>query len=337
MVVWEDGPSGGRRTSKDRRTMESGELRRASMPVITGGCVRPPPDGEEAGDALDASAYDAEIKNLQKTLKDLGIGRPSEGCGPDVRPKQRADYKTSAANRQSRSRSKTVDHSEDYVPDYLVSPYMRPKAKGHLRVKDDVEDTGIVSPRMGGSRRRQSDPGRLSGAALSSLQARYSGVSSDSSEDEEVASELRSPRARSPRRVFSSVPEDEAYPASVSPQAPGRGSPRRRLLQSRHAQSLCHPEESPRRMRRNRSNSLPLPDRTALGIGEAVGALVHLGADPGQHRQQMLKRSRCISIEESPLEAILEEAGGQRAIRRFSVPANIANAATRRLQLPKEC
>ena len=131
-----------------------------------------------------------------------------------------------------------------------------------------------------------------------------------------------------------------ATATAVSPcGAPGRSSPCRRLLQSRHVQSLSHPEESPRRTRRNRSNSLPLPDRTALAIGEAMGALV-IGSsvDPGQHRNQALKRSRCISIEESPLESILEEAGSQRAIRRFSVPANIANpTGTRRLRLPKEC
>lgn len=324
--------------------MESGDFRRASMPVITRDYIRSPPDGQDThdSDTCDITNYDTEIKNLQKTLKDLGIGRPTDGYGPDVRPKQRSasDFlnKTTAANRQSRARTRGTisageQHSEDYVPEYLVSPYLRHKTKGHLRVKDDVEDTGIVSPRMGGARRRQSDPGRLSASMLSNLQARSAVVpiSSDSSEDDETT-EIRSPRARSPRRIFSSVPEDECFP----PQATGRGSPRRRLLQSRHAQSVPHPEESPRRVRRNRSNSLPLPDRAALGIGEAVGALLHPGGDPNQYRQQMLKRSRCISIEESPLEDILEEAGNQRSVRRYSVPANLAKSHGTRLALPKE-
>ena len=322
------------------------------MPIITRGWVRSPPDGEESSCSLDSlddtasSVYDNEIKQLQETLKDLGIGRLSDDdLSPDARPKQRPGEfkpgKQTASARQSRSRTRTLDHanhSEDYVPEHLVSPYMRPKVKGlYVRVKDDVEDTGIVSPRIM-SRRRQSDPGRINVASLSLLQGRSSGLNSDSSEDDEAPQELRSPRARSPRRIFGAVPEDDYYVGSGSPHAPGWGSPRRRLLQTRHAQSVSHPEESPRRVRRKRSNSLPLPDRAALGVGEAIGAVAHLSPESAggnsQYRQQMLKRSRCISIEESPLEAIMEEAGGQKAARRFSVPTNMASTTASKRLLP---
>ena len=210
--------------------------------------------------------------------------------------------------------------------------------------------------------RRRSDPGRVSPALLMARQ-KYgmAGVGSgNSSEDEDRERDSRSPRSVSPRPFITGVPDAEPhYPTSnlhvEGRLSPGWASPRRRLSQPRHSACGAYGgigtvagHESPRlRARKSRSNSLPIavwPDKSALEIGEAIGALAMNTNDQGtnkksspvdtvppvvsQHSLHPLsaaQASRCVSIEEPPLEAILEETGSRaQSQRRFSVPHSIS-------------
>ncbi len=268
-----------------------------------------PPDGESTNDegiptsdSSDSGIYDKEIKALQRTLQYLGVDESKSGVvagatGHTGKPYNTRDIDDDEAD----------ELSDDFVPTHLVSV----SPARHLNLTS----------------RRRSDPGRLS-----LLHSRSPFGSSDSSEDDEMAE--RSPRARSPRRFFGVLPEDDCYPSSVglsveSRNIPGWASPRRRMYQTRHSQSISFPEDSPRRGRTRRSNSLPLPDRSVLAAGEAIGAIAtHLTEQHSltQGRQVQLKRNRCISIDEPALEAIMEEnmatalQKNQKSIRRYSMP-----------------
>ncbi len=245
----------------------------------------------------------------------------------------------------------------DYVPDHLVSPIFlqgRQKLKGPLQrvVHDDLVDMGVVTASKHPSivQRRQSDPGKISPALV---QARLKYASSGSVSLEE---DLRSrSRSQSPRRLIRSLPEEEETgPTSgfltEEKMSPSMGSsPRRKLMQHRHSTCAnCSPrtagDESPRRRARTmRSNSLPMPftlwpDRSALEVGEAVGALakpskqtdgksrtlqtVNLNAQrsvvPSGKRPVV---GRCLTVDETPLECILEESGSRsQFLRQHSAP-----------------
>ena len=120
------------------------------------------------------------------------------------------------------------------------------------------------------------------------------------------------------------------YPMGYHPDAqyPGWISPRRSRL-GRHASPIraTPGDESPRLGRSKRSMSLPLPDPTILEIGEAVGAIASISPEHGNTslKHAIGKRGRCMSIEESSLEAILEDGGMSpriNTVRRLSVPTH---------------
>ena len=227
-------------------------------------------------------AYTEEILGLQRTLRGLSVDSGTPQAAP-------------APDHAPDDDAESEELSDDFVPLHLVS----------------------VSPgrHSGFGCRRRSDPGRM---PLSMARSPFG--SSDSSEDDEYPE--RSPRARSPRRLYT---EDECYPSihvTLEGRLPqGFVSPRRRL----YPPGKPGYEEQPRRGRTMRSHSLPLPDRATIGVGEAIGAIAASGRNSpdtlSPHGRQA-KRGRCFSTEEPPLEAILEEAGAtkQLSLRRYSVP-----------------
>ena len=314
-------------------------------------------------------ARDKEIAELRKTLKNLSTSPKKT----DLIPPPRNTLSPNDALQRRRAASLQIEGriqhlgELDYVPEHLVSPFLhqdRHKLKGPLQrvVHDDLVDMGVVTAAKHPSlvNRRRSDPGRVSPALLQARQ-KYMGMalgSGNSSEDEDRE---RGPRSLSPRPFITGVPETEGhYPASnfhiEGRLSPGWASPRRRLSQPRHSACGAYGgigtvagHESPRlRARKSRSNSLPIavwPDKSALEIGEAIGALAMNTNDQGSnnkksspvdtvqpvvsqhtlHPLSAAQASRCVSIEEPPLEAILEETGSRvQSQRRFSVPHSIS-------------
>ena len=314
---------------------------------------------------------DKEITELRNTLKNLSMSPKKTDLIPPPRntlSPNDAIQRRRAASLQIEGRIQHLGEL-DYVPEHLVSPFLhqdRAKFKGPLQrvVHDDLVDMGVVSAGKHPSlvNRRRSDPGRVSPALLQARQ-KYMGVgleSGNSSEDEDRDRDRdsRSPRSLSPRPFITGVPETEAhYPTSSlhidGRLSPGWASPRRRLSQPRHSACGAYGgigtvagHESPRlRARKSRSNSLPIavwPDKSALEIGEAIGALamntngdkMNSPVDNAQpvgttahslHPSSAAQATRCVSIEEPPLEAILEETGSRaQSQRRFSVPHSIS-------------
>ncbi len=347
-------------TGKDNSTQQSGNRwGKTPSPTIT--------------TTEEIDTRDKEIAELRRTLKDLSTS-------PKKMPSRNMLSPGDALNirRRSLQMEGRLQHlgEHDYVPEHLVAP-IRPKIKGALQrvVNDDLVDMGTVTASKHPSlvKRRCSDPGRVSpGLLLARQRLQSSGSSSDDEEHE------RTPRSRSPRRLIGSLPEDECYPSSSlhveGRMSPGWASPRRRLVQHRHSACVAlNPlagDESPRiRARKSRSNSLPMahnlwPERSALEVGEAIGALATKGNNGNNEtpsstnsatslkdtnsqqasamhtqaaQQAAIRRTsanRCVSIEEPPLEAILEEAGSRaQYIRRYSMPnPAYARAATRALK-----
>ncbi len=347
-------------TGKDNSTQQSGKRWKTPSPTIT--------------TTEEIDTRDKEIAELRRTLKDLSTS-------PKKMPSRNTLSPGDAINirRRSLQMEGRLQHlgEHDYVPEHLVSP-IRPKIKGPLQrvVNDDLVDMGTVTASKHPSlvKRRCSDPGRVSpGLLLARQRLQSSGSSSD---DEELE---RSPRSRSPRRFIGSLPEDECYPSSSlhveGRMSPGWASPRRRLVQHRHSACVAYNplagDESPRiRAGKSRSNSLPMahnlwPERSALEVGEAIGALATKGSNGNSEtpsstnsatnpkdtnsqqasaamrtqaaQQAVIRRAsanRCVSIEEPPLEAILEEAGSRaQYIRRYSMPnPAYTRAATRALK-----
>ena len=315
---------------------------------------------------------DREIAELRNTLKNLSTSPKKT----DLIPPPRNTLSPNDAIQRRRAASLQIEGrilhlgELDYVPEHLVSPFLhqdRAKFKGPLQrvVHDDLVDMGVVTAGKHPSlvNRRRSDPGRVSPALLQA-RIKYMGVGSgNSSEDEDRDRDRdrdRSPRSLSPRPFITGVSDTEAhYPTSSlhidGRLSPGWSSPRRRLSQPRHSACGAYGgigtvagHESPRlRARKSRSNSLPIavwPDKSALEIGEAIGALAMNTNDQGVnkrnspvdnvqpvgtahalHPSSAAQTQRCVSIEEPPLEAILEETGSRaQSQRRFSVPHSIS-------------
>ena len=310
---------------------------------------------------------DREIAELRNTLKNLSTSPKT-----DLIPPPRNTLSPNDALQRRRAASLQIEGriqhlgELDYVPEHLVTPFLhqdRAKFKGPLQrvVHDDLVDMGVVAAAKHPSlvNRRRSDPGRVSPALLQARQ-KYMG-SGNSSEDEDK--EVKIPRSPSPRPMITGIHDtDTHYPASTlhveGRRSPGWASPRRRLSQPRHsACGLSYPgvipavvagHESPRlRARKSRSNSLPIavwPEKSALEVGEAIGALAVNTNDQGTNRgsspvdnsqpvgsqhtlhpSSAAQANRCLSIEEPPLEAILEETGSRaQSHRRFSVPHSVS-------------
>ncbi len=328
---------------------------------------------EDAGDEMETR--DREITELRNTLKNLSTS-PKQA---DLLPAPRNTLSPNDALQRRRAASLQIEGriphfgELDFVPEHLVSPLLhqdRAKFKGPLQrvVHDDMVDMGVVTAAKHPSlvNRRRSDPGRVSPALL---QARLKYMGSGNTSEEEDRE--KPARPLSPRPLITGVPDlDTHYPASglsvEGRRSPGWSSPRRRLSQPRHSAcaayggigSVVAGHESPRlRARKSRSNSLPIavwPEKSALEVGEAIGALAMNTNDPGANRsgspidtlqpvgggggggggggtQHTLHPSsaaqagRCLSIEEPPLEAILEETGSRaQSHRRFSVPHSVS-------------
>ena len=252
---------------------------------------------DEGIDTNSSGIYDKEIKALQQTLEELGVDDTSSSPPEDCLSQHESPQ-------IEKSDSLEDEIADDIVPMRLISlsPNRHPALTG----------------------RRRSDPGT---GRVNLYHTRNSPFGSSDSEDDDLPE--RSPRARSPRRFFAIVPEEGVEMEGAVLQG---YSPRRRIYhQSRHTHSsLTYPDESPTCMRRGRtkrSNSLPLPDLKAFGVGEAVGAVATFGNEsvPPSLRQQLVhKRGRRFSIDDHPLEAIMEESTELRRMRaqprRYSQP-----------------
>lgn len=314
-------------------------------------------EGDDNLDGIDKNkddeARDKEIAELKQTLQDITAQKRSHQQVRKGTPQRRR-----ATSLQMESGYHPVGE-QDYVPDHLVTPILhatRPKIKGiHKMVADDIVDKGkVVQCRSSNIvERRQSDPGNISYNLLSLRQRKRGSLSS--SDDEDYS---RSPGSVSPRRQLGSRgTEDECYPMSSfvpvdGKHSPGWASPHRRLYPQKHSTcgtySPVRGDESPQiRSRRPRANSLPLatfwPDVSSLEIGEALGALAidpskeefnrYLDSDITYSKNLVqisqvnaVKRlvNRCLSTDDQPLEAIMEEAGSRsHTARRFSVPQSL--------------
>ena len=304
----------------------------------------------------DVNVRDKEITELRNTLKGLSTSaaqNPAFAAQTSYLSPAGAVQRKRAVSLQIEGRIQHLGE-QDYVPEHLVSPILlqgRLKLKGPLQrvVHDDLVDMGVVTAAKHPSlvQRRQSDPGKINPAFMQARQ-KYLGSSRVSMDDD------LKPRSQSPRRLIDSLPEGKSYPGSNS-QVEGRlspslTSPRRKLLQHRRSTCVSYiptpavaGDESPRiRPRTTRSNSLPVgilwPDRSALEVGEAIGALavptkkVHdskrtlqpVSLNTPRTQLPSAKRpltSRCVSVDEGPLESILEESGSKaHFLRQYSVP-----------------
>ena len=316
------------------------------------------PRSSSSDPVKDNDVRDKEIAELRNTLKGLSTSAQHKSAVDEVQP---SFLSPGAAVQRKRAVSLQMEGriphlgEQDFVPEHLFSPILpqgRQKLKGPLErvVHDDLVDMGVVIAAKHPSlvQRRQSDPGKINPALMQARQKYISSASSSAEEDLKPR-----PRSQSPRRHIGSLPEGESLPSSYlqveGRLSPSLTSPRRKLLQHRHSTCANYlpttataGDESPRRKPRTvRSNSLTMaalwPDRSALEIGEAVGAL----ATPNKQvdmkrtlqpvnlntpRSQMpsTKRpltSRCVSVDEGPLESILEESGTRpQFLRQRSVP-----------------
>ena len=130
--------------------------------------------------------------------------------------------------------------------------------------------------------------------------------------------------SRTPPRVRGGSPHRMAYHQH---DYPGWISPRK--ARGRHASPIraTPGDESPLLGRSKRSMSLPLPDAALIEVGEAVGAIASVSPEhsAASLKPAIAKRGRCMSIEESSLEAILEDGGMTprvNTVRRLSVPTH---------------
>ena len=306
----------------------------------------------------DSDAKDKEITELRNTLKGLSTSPQHKSAVGEAQP---SSLSPGAAVQRKRAVSLQMEGriphlgEQDFVPEHLVSPILlqgRQKLKGQLQrvVHDDLVDMGVVTAAKHPSlvQRRQSDPGKINPALMQARQ-KYIG-SARSSTEEDLKPR---PRSQSPRRLIGSLPEGKSLPSSYlqveGRLSPSLTSPRRKLLQHRHstcvnylpATATAGDETSRMRPRTVRSNSLPVaalwPDRSALEVGEAVGALAvpnkqvdkkrtlqPVNLNTPRSQMPSMKRpltSRCMSVDEGPLESILEESGTRsQFLRQYSVP-----------------
>ena len=169
------------------------------------------------------------------------------------------------------------------------------------------------------SNRRRSAPGLVNVSLLYPPSA----VASDG-DDMMIHQHNQHSPSKTPPRARVSSPHQMGYHQQ---DYPGWISPRR--ARGRHGSPIraTPGDESPLLGRSKRSMSLPLPDAPLIEVGEAVGAIA---SDSPEHSTTLLKvpigkRGRCMSTEESSLDAILEDGGMTprvNTVRRLSVPTH---------------
>ena len=260
-----------------------------------------------------------DIKALRKTIEELSLDGPfSAAVGNDPGDRREVRSMCSAQPGQEETDSFDATRSGGRMSPLLTAQVARSRiARARRRPEDEQYIHSVSETHIGRLRsRRRSDPGRISVSPLRSrLRLDSDMISEDGSSDDEFGKhKLSNPRLTAIKcsREVEEIADVAELATVYAKERPRSRSPH--LLAAR---------------RKGRSQSLPGPDPALIEIGEAIGAVAVSKPEPLLEVPRATspvgsvpRRRRSVSVECTPLEAIVEEGITQRNSRRFSTPVN---------------